>query len=56
MIPSANNFANSLINHAGNDQFTLFEKEPYKLMVLNELKKSETLSPISDEVSMITNL
>lgn len=34
----------------------LFEKEPFKLMVLNEIKKSESLKPIDAEVSMITNL
>lgn len=49
-------FANSLINHKGNDEFTLFEKDPYKMMVINELKKSEKLQPIKDDVSMITNL
>ena len=34
----------------------MFEKEPYKLMVVNELKKAEKLQPIDSEVSMITNL
>jgi hypothetical protein len=34
----------------------MFEKEPFKIMVINELKKSEKLQPVSDEVSMITNL
>ena len=34
----------------------MFEKDPYKMMVLQEIKKSESLQPLSDEVSMITNL
>lgn len=38
------------------DELVLFEKEPYKMMVLKELQKAETLKPIEPEVSMITNL
>lgn len=38
------------------DEYTLFEKEPLKLMVEKELLKSQTLEPIDVEVSMITNL
>ena len=38
------------------DDFVLFEKEPFKMMVINELKKAETLSPIDEDTSMITNL
>lgn len=56
MLPSVNTFNNSLINHTGNDEFTLFEKEPFKMMVMNELKKAETLKPIQGDVSMIANL
>lgn len=56
MQPSANNFAASLLKHQGNDEITLFAKEPFKMMVLNEIKKSERLKPISKDVSMITNL
>jgi hypothetical protein len=41
--PNANKFASFLVDKEGNDPFTLFEKEPYKVMVLNELKKSEKL-------------
>ncbi len=38
------------------DSLVLYEKEPFKMMVLTELKKAETLKPIDNEVSMITNL
>lgn len=43
MLPKQNDFVTHLVNHPGNDEFTLFEKEPYKMMVVNELKKSEKM-------------
>lgn len=56
MLPAANNAALDLMRSNKHDSYVLFEKEPYKMMVINELKKAETMAPISDEVSMITNL
>jgi len=45
-----------LLSSPNHDDFVLFEKEPFKLMVINELKKAETLAPIDEDTSMITNL
>jgi hypothetical protein len=56
MMPAANNAALDLLRNPNHDSFVLFEKEPYKMMVINELKKAEKLAPINTEVSMITNL
>jgi hypothetical protein len=56
MLPSANVAATDLLRNKLHDEYVLFEKEPYKMMVINELKKSETLVPIDDVTSMITNL
>lgn len=39
-----------------NDELALFAKEPLKMMILKELKKSEKLLPVNDKVRMITNL
>jgi hypothetical protein len=56
MLPSANTAEVDLLRSKNNDELVLFEKEPYKMMVLNEIKKSETLLPIDNVTSMITNL
>jgi hypothetical protein len=57
MQPQAQAFALDIAKSQGqHDHLVLFEKEPYKMMVLTELKKSETLKPVDSEVSMITNL
>lgn len=37
MLPAVNNFTSFLANHPGNDEKALFEKEPFKMMVLKEL-------------------
>ena len=55
MLPSADHNLTQMIK-GGHDDFVLFEKEPYKMMVLQELKKAETLKPIDDDTSFITNL
>ncbi|CDW84758.1 UNKNOWN [Stylonychia lemnae] len=39
-----------------NDEMVLFEKEPFKMMILKEFQKIETQKPIDQETSMITNL
>jgi hypothetical protein len=41
MIPAANNAVSELLSSKNHDDFVLFEKEPYKMMVINELKKAE---------------
>jgi hypothetical protein len=41
---------------AGYDTLNQFEREPLKLMVLEEQKRSIKLADISQEVSFITNL
>lgn len=41
---------------AQHDEFVLFEKDPYKMMVLKELEKSKTLKELNTDVSLITNL
>lgn len=56
MIPSGSTIADELTKNKNHDDFINFEKDPYKMMVINELKKSETLSPIDNDTSMITNL
>ena len=56
MLPAANNSVTELLSSKNHDDFVLFEKEPFKMMVINELKKAETLSPIDEDTSMITNL
>lgn len=38
------------------DEYVLYEKEPFKMMVVQELKKGETLAPIDESTSFITNL
>ena len=45
-----------LLASKNHDDFVLFEREPYKVMVIQELKKAETLSPIDEDTSFITNL
>ena len=56
MIPAANTSVTELLSSKNHDDFVLFEKEPFKMMVINELKKAETLQPIDEDTSMITNL
>ena len=56
MLPSANQTLAKEFLHQHHDEYVMFEKEPYKMMVINELKKAETLAPIDDDTSMITNL
>ena len=56
MLPSANQTLSKEFLHRHHDEYVMFEKEPYKMMVINELKKAETLAPIDDDTSMITNL
>jgi len=56
MLPSSNQTVVELLKSKHNDEFILYEKEPFKMMVINELKKSETLASIDEETSMITNL
>lgn len=43
MLPAANQTVVDALRNPNHDEYVLFEKEPYKMMVLNELKKSETL-------------
>jgi len=56
MLPSTNNSVTELLQGKHNDDYVLFEKEPYKMMVITELKKAETLLALDDDTSMITNL
>lgn len=58
MLPTANLALNDVLRPGSenHDELVQFEKEPYKMMVLAELKKAETLLPIDDDTSMITNL
>lgn len=58
MLPTANQTLNQLIlsQSKHNDEYVMFEKEPYKMMVVKELKKGEEMAPIDEDVSMITNL
>jgi hypothetical protein len=56
MIPATNNSLTDLLKNKNHDEYVQFEKEPFKMMVINELKKAETLAIIDDDVSMITNL
>jgi hypothetical protein len=56
MLPSANHSLTQDFLKGGHDELVLFEKEPYKMMVLRELNKAESLAPIDDDTSFITNL
>lgn len=56
MMPSTNNTVTQLLASKNHDDFVMFEKEPYKMMVINELKKAESLAPIDEDTSFITNL
>ncbi len=59
MLPATNNSVAEILRGADKlaaDEYVLFEKEPYKMMVVQELKKSETLASIDEDTSMITNL
>jgi hypothetical protein len=56
MLPATNNSLTELLRNKNHDEYVQFEKEPFKMMVINELKKAETLAIIDDDVSMITNL
>jgi hypothetical protein len=56
MIPATNNSLTELLKNKNHDEYVQFEKEPFKMMVINELKKAETLAIIDDDLSMITNL
>ena len=56
MVPSTNHSLNEALRNKHHDEFVLFEKEPFKMMVINELKKGETLATIDEDASMITNL
>lgn len=56
MVPATNNSLNEALRNKNHDEYVLFEKEPFKMMVINELKKGETLSTIDEDTSMITNL
>lgn len=56
MLPTANQAVVDALRNPNHDEYVLFEKEPYKMMVINELKKAETLLSIDDDTSMITNL
>jgi len=56
MLPTANLALVDALRNTNHDEYVMFEKEPYKMMVISELKKSETLQTIDDDTSMITNL
>lgn len=56
MIPTANQSVVDATKNPNHDEYVLYEKEPFKMMVINELKKAETLKPIDEATSMITNL
>lgn len=58
MLPAANLTLNDFLRPGSenHDELVQFEKEPFKMMVLAELKKAESLLPIDDDTSMITNL
>lgn len=56
MLPTANQSVVDALKNPNHDEYVLYEKEPFKMMVINELKKSETLKPIDEDTSMITNL
>lgn len=45
-----------LARSKNNDELALFAKEPLKMMILKEFKKSESLKPVNDRIKMITNL
>ena len=56
MLPATNNTLTEVLRNKNHDEYVQFEKEPFKMMVINELKKSETLASIDEDTSMITNL
>lgn len=56
MRPTVDKVEAELKKGRKHDDLVLFEKEPYKMMVLEELKKADSLHPITSNVSMITNL
>ncbi len=56
MIPATNNSLTEVLRNKNHDEYVQFEKEPYKMMVINELKKAETLAVVDEDTSMITNL
>lgn len=56
MLPAANHTLVDVLSKPLHDDYVRFEKEPMKMMVINELGKSQTLKPIDDDTSMITNL
>lgn len=56
MLPAANHTLVDVLSKPLHDDYVRYEKEPMKMMVLNELAKSQTLKPIDDDTSMITNL
>lgn len=59
MLPATNNSVGEILRGADKlaaDEYVLFEKEPYKMMVVQELQKAETLASIDEDTSMITNL
>ena len=47
-------FSTRLAKGGHQDEFTLYEKEPFKMMVLKELRKKS--KKIDSDVGMITNL
>ena len=56
MLPSANHTLVDILSNPHHDDYIRYEKEPMKMMVINELGKSQQLKPIDDDTSMITNL
>ena len=56
--PNIHDFTKALTEEteAGNDSLNMFEKEPYKMMVLKELQSVDSFQPISKDVSFVTNL
>lgn len=56
MLPAANHTLVEVLSQPLHDDYVKYEKEPMKMMVINELGKSQTLKPIDDDTSIITNL
>ena len=56
LAPPASATVTDMLRSKHHDEYVLFEKEPFKAMVVTELKKALTLQEIDDETSMITNL
>mmetsp|Transcript_26606 Transcript_26606/g.19943 ORF Transcript_26606/g.19943 Transcript_26606/m.19943 type:complete len:123 (+) Transcript_26606:356-724(+) len=54
--PEAHAFSNFLNRSSQYDSMVMFENEPMKLMVYNELKSSKNTKDLTPEVSMIANL